>query len=373
MKKICFYDTHIHGEFKGYWIESPQRHMNLTGLGYRGWRKLLSSGRNGFRRDSSLWFQTYVDELYRDRDPVYMRLVDEFIERYGEYDVLVFGIQCFIHPEILATRLDRPVKILGFVDDPISTYAHGIPCLWAFDGAYYISPAYSDAMSLDELLKLAGCANRFWLPLTSPARRPADLSETFFAARDSSLTYVGNRYGHKLNRLKELKQAFGQDFRVHGRWPLKGWVGPLAAALGSRQFPYRVTSLTQDERTALYWRTKIGFNLHWSQYPTETGNMRMYETALHGMMLLCDKAARNLHEQIFEPDREAVYYDSTADAIDKIHYYLAHEQERLEIARNGFNRAWKDYNWESVLLRLLDWASSLKSNTESSSNSKSGH
>ena len=101
--------------------------------------------------------------------------------------------------------------------------------------------------------------------------------------------------------------------------------------------------------------------------------MRMYETALHGMMLLCDKAARDLHGQIFEPDREAVYYDSTADAIDKIHYYLNHEQERVEIARNGFNRAWKDYNWDSVFLRFLDWASSLKSKIDSGSNTKGEH
>jgi spore maturation protein CgeB len=360
MKRICIYDTAVHGEFHGYWVESPLRQMNLSGLGHRTWQNLLANGRNGYIRDNALWFQQFVDEMYRDRDPAYMRLVEEFIARYADFDVLVFGIQCFIHPEILATRLTRPVKILGFVDDPVSTYAHGVPCLWAFDGAFYITPAYSDAMSMDELLARAGCRHRFWLPLTPPVLRPEIVDEAFFAQRNIPMVYVGKRYTHKVDRLARLKRHFGDALQVYGRWPLKGWWGPARTLTGDFRFPYRVHALTHDERTALYWRTKIGFNMHWSRFRMETGNMRMYETPLHGMMLLCDQAARGLHAQIFEPDREAVYYDTIEDAIEKAEYYLAHEDERIEIARGGFERAWKDYNWEKVFARFLDWAAGIK-------------
>lgn len=363
MKRICVYDTAVHGEFHGYWVESPLRQMNLSGLGRRTWRNFLANGRNGYMRDNALWFQRFVDEMYRDRDPAYLRLVDEFIARYEDYDVLVFGIQCFIHPEILATRLSRPIKILGFVDDPVSTYAHGIPCLWAFDGAFYITPAYSEAMSMDDLLVQAGCRNRFWLPLTAPAPRPDTADDAFFKRRDAPMVYVGKRYRPKVDRLKVLKRHFGDEFQVYGRWPLNGWWGPAATLLGDFSFPHHVRALSQDERTTQYWRTQIGLNMHWSRFPSETGNMRMYEVPLHGMMLLCDTAARGLHGQIFEPDREAVYYDTIEDAIEKAEYYLAHENERIEIARRGFERAWKDYNWETVFHRFLNWASGLRSIT----------
>lgn len=361
MKRICVYDTAVRGEFHGYWVESPLREIKLSGLGRRTWRSLLVNGRDGYVRERALWFQQFVDEMYRDRDPAYLRLVDEFIARYGDFDVLVFGIQCFIHPEILATRLSRPTKILGFVDDPVSTYAHGIPCLWAFDGAYYVSPAYSQAMSMDELLALAGCSHRFWLPLTPPAQAPEAADDAFFARRDIPLVYVGKPYRSKVDRLAKLKAHFGSAFHVHGRWPLKGWWGPAKMLLGDFTFPYRVRALMQAERTAIYWRTKIGINMHWSRFPMETGNMRMYEIPLHGVMLLCDRAARGLHAQVFEPDREAVYYDTIEDAIDKAEYYLAHEDERVQIARRGFERAWRDYSWEKVFAEFLDWAVTIKS------------
>ena len=89
----------------------------------------------------------------------------------------------------------------------------------------------------------------------------------------------------------------------------------------------------------------------------------MYEVTAHGGMLLCDKAGRNAHAQIFEPDKEAVFYDSMEDAIEKIEYYLAHEGEREKIARAGFARAWKDYDAETNLKKFLDWAIALPRKT----------
>jgi spore maturation protein CgeB len=82
----------------------------------------------------------------------------------------------------------------------------------------------------------------------------------------------------------------------------------------------------------------------------------MYEVPAHGMMLLCDKAGMDAHENIFEPDKEAVFYDSIEEAIDKIHYYLKHDEQRERIARAGFARVHRDYDGESNLKRLLDWA-----------------
>ena len=86
----------------------------------------------------------------------------------------------------------------------------------------------------------------------------------------------------------------------------------------------------------------------------------MYEVPAHGMMLLCDKAGLNAHEQIFEPDKEAVFYDSIEDAIEKIDYYLDHPEDRLRIAKAGFARVHRDYDGEQSLKNLLDWASGLR-------------
>ncbi len=86
----------------------------------------------------------------------------------------------------------------------------------------------------------------------------------------------------------------------------------------------------------------------------------MYEVPAHGAMLLCDKAGLDAHESIFLPGREAVYYDDIGDAIAKIEFYLLNEDERVQVAKGGYSRMWRDYEWQSNLRRLLDWASGLR-------------
>jgi spore maturation protein CgeB len=56
------------------------------------------------------------------------------------------------------------------------------------------------------------------------------------------------------------------------------------------------------------------------------------------MMLLCDEAGRNAHAHIFKPSVEAVFFSSIQDAIEKAEYYLAHDEERIAIARAGWER-----------------------------------
>lgn len=89
----------------------------------------------------------------------------------------------------------------------------------------------------------------------------------------------------------------------------------------------------------------------------------MYETPAHGMLMVCDKAAANTHARIFEPNTEAVYYDSLNEAIDLIEYYLTHDEERIRIAQAGYERYWKDYEWENNMKKFLDWASTLRHST----------
>ena len=106
---------------------------------------------------------------------------------------------------------------------------------------------------------------------------------------------------------------------------------------------------------------KIGFNLHLNGEFKECGNMRTYEVPMHGCLLLSNKAGANAHNLIFEDQKEAVYYDNLDDAIEKINYYLSNDEERIKIAKRGFERAWKEYDYEKNLLNLLKWAEGLKS------------
>jgi hypothetical protein len=323
-----------------------------------------------------LYEAKWIDEMYRDRNPSYMRFIGDFVDKFKNADLLITATYNPIHPEVLSRDLRKPIKVLGFIDEPGSTYIRGIPYLWAFDGAFYITPSFNERSLFADALERWGCDQSYWYPQVPPrlnARDTADIwplvapraealrrGDGFFRERDIDLIYVGQQYGPKVDRLTKLKNRFGSRFKVYGRWPLAGYGGFARWLKGKPALWTRVRAISDEERTRLYYRTKIGFNMHLSQIPRETGNMRMYEVPAHGMLLLCDKAGLNAHEQIFEPDKEAVFYDSIEDAIERIEYYLQHDEERERIARAGFARVHRDYDGESNLKSFLDWASQLK-------------
>lgn len=317
----------------------------------------------------------WIDEMYRNRDADYMRFVGDFVDKFRDADLVVLATYNPIHPEILYEQLRKPIKVLGFVDDPISSYVRGIPYLWAFDGAFHISPSFNETTLFPNALELWGCGQSHWWPLVPPkfgALTEADLwplaaprakalqaGDRFFKDRDIEVIYIGKQYGQKVDRLIKLKKHFGSRFRVYGRWAMAGWGGAARWLKGKPALWSRVKAISDEEKTSLYCRSKIGFNMHFSEVPRETGNMRMYEVPAHGAMLLCDKAGLNAHERIFEPGKEAIFYDSIEDAIEKIEYYLDHDEEREKIARVGFARLHRDYDGETKLKNFLDWASAL--------------
>jgi hypothetical protein len=352
---VCyFHNPHTAGPFHGYELSTldpaPYFLKNLPRL----------RRRRAHQRLRALFSAKGVDTLYRQRDPAYMRFVRDFVDAYQDARLIILATYNPIHPEILHRELPLPTKILGFIDDPYSTYERGIPYLWAFDGAFYISPSYDENRLFAEALRDWGCRAATWYPLVSHPLPQFEPTDDFFRARDIDVVYVGKAYGNKINRLVKLKRHFGDRLRVHGRWALRGHVGWVRGVVGKPIYPYRVSPLSDAERRTLYLRAKIGIDMHVSNVPSETGNMRMYEVPAHGAMLLCDKAALNAHALIFKPDVEAVFYDDLKDAIGKIEYYVAHPAERIAIARSGFERRRRDYDYEGVLKGLLDWASAIK-------------
>jgi len=53
------------------------------------------------------------------------------------------------------------------------------------------------------------------------------------------------------------------------------------------------------------------------------------------------------------PDREVVTYGTTREMIEKIRFYLAHEDERRNIAEAGYARVLRDHTYERRLRDLF--------------------
>ena len=57
---------------------------------------------------------------------------------------------------------------------------------------------------------------------------------------------------------------------------------------------------------------------------------------------------------IFVPDEDIVLYESIPDMLNKIEYYLTHEDERLSIAKNGYEKVKTLHSYDQRLLSIFN-------------------
>lgn len=59
--------------------------------------------------------------------------------------------------------------------------------------------------------------------------------------------------------------------------------------------------------------------------------------------------------EIFEEDKEIVMFRTPEELLEKVDYYLTHDEERRRIAKTGHEKVMNCYTYEQKLKKLLDW------------------
>jgi len=98
-------------------------------------------------------------------------------------------------------------------------------------------------------------------------------------------------------------------------------------------------------------QSKITLNRHINIAENYANNMRLYEATGMGSMLLTDMKD-NLHE-LFEVDKEVVAYRNADECVEKIRYYLEHEDERKAIARAGQERTLREHTYRHRMQEMV--------------------
>ena len=201
-------------------------------------------------------------------------------------------------------------------DDPESSNHLSKPVAYAYDLSLVGNIAEV------ETYKSWGVKNAEWAPMG-----------VFPEIYDNSLTYesilngdrdidlfmmIDKTFPVRTARLDVLDKAF-PDAHFYG----KGW---------KRGY------LPSGKEVEYLKRSKIGPNTHNSTGPI---NYQTFYLPINGVMQICDNKA-HLGE-IYELGKEAIGYDDINECVDLCRYYLTHDEERREIAANGWKRATRDY------------------------------
>ncbi|MCR5701996.1 MAG: glycosyltransferase [Lachnospiraceae bacterium] len=96
-------------------------------------------------------------------------------------------------------------------------------------------------------------------------------------------------------------------------------------------------------------------NLSMTNRPIRTGMpLRMFDTMGAGGFLLTNYQAEI--PEYFEIGRDLEVYESQEDLLNKIAYYLEHDDEREEIARNGQEKVKNEHSYKIKLQKILEMA-----------------
>lgn len=96
-------------------------------------------------------------------------------------------------------------------------------------------------------------------------------------------------------------------------------------------------------------------NLNMTNRPIKTGlPLRIFDLMGAGGFVISNYQAEI--PELFVPDEDIVLYDSIPDLLDKIAYYLAHDDERIRIAENGHEKIKQAHTYDMRLATMFEWS-----------------
>jgi len=149
------------------------------------------------------------------------------------------------------------------------------------------------------------------------------------SAYAADVGFVGHCEPHYVRCLKAAAEAGGQ-LKIWGQ----GWVRHSKFFAWAK--PYvEGNGIWGDEYAKALCSFKICLGLLSKLIP-ETATTRTFEIPACGAFLLAERTDE--HQSLFEEGREAAFFSSEEELIDKIRYYLQHDAERLRVGRAGRER-----------------------------------
>lgn len=237
--------------------------------------------------------------------------------------------------------------------------------VWLPDDPYHsdqtvaIAPHYDFVFTLESsivpLYRELGCARVHHLPFAVNPRfiRHVRVDESY----RSDICFVGSAFWNRVHFFDEIAGYLArQRLRIVGWW----WDRLRNYALLADKI--HGVWLSPEETAKHYSGAKIVVNLHRStedashnsnsrNIPAHSVNPRLFEISSCATLQLVDN--REELPGLYAPGRDIATFSTPGELVDKIEYYLTHEDERREMARRGLHRTVTEHTYRHRVERLL--------------------
>lgn len=363
-------------------LTSQQRRGRLSGgrAGYRmGWSYGQRLGRNESIVRSRVPLVTTVRDLSvlcvtsgmgLPFSPIDMAVEEALREQVREFhvcspkdDLVLLTAQ--LRPQLVLVLLGMNVtpEIVNSIRSLGSTTA-----VWYSDDPYYsditritsihYDYVFTNELSCVEFYQMQGCKQVYHLPLAVDLKVfcPQRVHTGYF----SDVCFIGSAYWHRVGFFDRIA-----PYLARRNVKIFGWWWDRLKQYSKLSHLIRTEWLSPEETAKYYNGAKIVINLHRSPHDESfnknstrvkalSTNPRTFEICGSGAFQLTD--ARQDLANLYGPGQELVTYSSAEELIQKIEYYLQHDEEREELARKGLQRTLRDHTFDhrvAVMLSVL--------------------
>jgi spore maturation protein CgeB len=263
-------------------------------------------------------------------------------------EILITIKGSFLDPELLINLRKKGLFIVNFYPDVAFDHP-GFGAEWL---ASYDLIATTKAFHIDYLTAAHGADKVAFVPhgYSTLAHRPRAIPVDD-APFEYDIAYVGNASEHKARALTPIAAAFpNKRFLLAGA----GW--EQYAEGTALQSCIRLGQIIGDGYARTIERSRINLAVHFGpagRYGWEDRvSTRSFEIpACGGFMLHVDNPEIR---GLFDAGTEIELFSNSAEAIAKIEYYLAHPDQRIAIAQNGYRRCVPAYSLDARAAELMD-------------------
>ncbi|WP_054956215.1 glycosyltransferase family protein [Paenibacillus dakarensis] len=247
-------------------------------------------------------------------------------------------------------RQSRFLTAVWFTDDPYYT-----------DWTVSIAPRYDYIFTLESsclsFYKKLGCEHVYHLPFAS---NPAVFRPKYVPGPyRSDICFIGTAYWNRVDLIDRLA-PYLKDKKV----VISGWWWDRLQSYSLLSDKIRLGDWLTPEETASYYNgAKIVINLHRDaeddtinangpKIPAFSVNPRTFEIAGCATLQLTD--VRPDLDQVYSTRSEIETYSTPEELIEKMEYYLQHEEERMKMAFNSLLKTRTNHTYHKRLSSMLD-------------------